>query len=498
MKNGFVALVGAGPGDIGLLTLRGMEYIQKADVILFDRLVSEEILELAPIEAKKINVGKESSNHSVSQEETNKILLDEALNGKIVVRLKGGDPFLFGRGGEELELLEQNNIPFEVVPGITSAISAPSYAGIPVTHRNFCSSVHIITGHKKNNSENDIDFKALVDTKGTLVFMMGVSSLKMIIDGLLKAGMIKETKAAIIENGTRPYQRKVVGNLENIYEKATCEKIKSPSVIVIGEVCQLSEKFDWFSKRILFGKKIIVTRPKASGGTLSIKLRELGAEVIDYPCIEIKKMDENEELEKILNRIEDFDWIVFTSKNGVNIFFEYFRNQGKDIRLLYKQKFATIGNQTSKALADYGIISDFVPNIYDGIHLGEGISEISKPKDNILLLRALEGNTEITDILRFNNRDYEDIPVYKTEYSNIKSQRFNEIMSENNEVYVTFTSASTVEGFVNTIEKSQIKKIVGICIGNQTSKAATKYGIKHFVSKDATIESMIDKIKEVI
>lgn len=497
MKKGFVALVGTGPGDIGLLTLRGLEYIQRAEVVLYDRLVSEEILEIVPSDVIKIDVGKESSNHLVPQEKINQMLLDEALKGKLTVRLKGGDPFLFGRGGEELELLKENNIPFEVVPGITSAISVPAYAGIPVTHRVFCSSVHIITGHKKNNIELDINFKALVGLEGTLVFMMSVSSLKQILDGLMGEGMNKNMPAAIIENGTRAYQRKIVGTVETLFDKAAEEKIKSPSIVVIGDVCVLNERLDWFSNRPLSGKKVIVTRPKMSGGTLISKLKELGADVIDYPCIEICEIKENSRFERALNNIESYDWLVFTSKNGVSLFFDYLRQKKKDFRVLSGLKIAAIGSQTALTLSDYGIIADFVPEIYDGIHLAEGLCKITAAHEKILLTRAQDGNNEIIDILGANGRQYEDVPIYKTIYANPGSQRIEELICNNPNIYVTFTSASTVEGFVKSGDNFDLKKITGICIGNQTAKAAKKYGIKHYISDEATIESMLKKLKEV-
>lgn len=497
MGKGFVALVGAGPGDIGLLTLKGVEYIKKAEVILYDRLVSEDILELAPVDAKKIDVGKENKKHNFSQKKINAMLLNEALNGKMVVRLKGGDPFLFGRGAEELELLEQKKIPFEVVPGITSAVSAPAYAGIPVTHRDFCSSMHIITGHKKNNEEININFKALVSMKGTIVFMMSVSTLKFILDGLLNAGMDKNMPAAIIENGTRTYQRKVLGTIENLYDRSASEKIKPPSVVVIGEVCSMSQKLDWFSKRPLSGVKIIVTRPKVSGGTLSEKLKEMGACVIDYPCIEIYEICDNKPLEKALSSINDFNWLVFTSKNGVKIFFEYLKQKKKDFRILAGLKIAAIGNQTEKELNDYGLVVDFTPGIYDGKHLAEGLCKITGSNEKILLARAREGNNEIIDILRSNGREYEDVPIYETIYANPENDIVEALMHDNIEIYVTFTSASTVEGFVRTNGRFDLTKIIGICIGSQTAKAAQKYGIKHYISKEATIESMVKKFREV-
>lgn len=497
LKKGRVVLVGAGPGDMGLLTIKGAEYIKKADVVLYDRLVSKDILELIPSNAKKLDVGKESGKHPVPQEETNRILFEEASDGKLVVRLKGGDPFVFGRGGEELELLEQNGIPFEVVPGITSAISAPAFAGIPLTHRDFCSSFHIITGHQKKGKELSVNFKALVQAGGTLVFLMGISSLGQILEGLLAEGMDRNMPAAVIENGTRPDQRKVVGTIETLFDKAMEEKVKSPAVIVVGEVCGLSDKFDWFSKRELSGVKVIVTRPKSSGGKLSARLKEMGAEVMDYSCIEIREIEKNSRMEAVLNKIKEYSWIVFTSKNGVGILFEYLKRRKKDLRVFAGQSFAAVGSQTAETLAGYGIIADYVPETFDGKHLAQGLCELTGEDEKILLFRALKGSDEITDVLKRNKRVFEDVPIYDTLYINMGSQHIETLINDNPFICVTFTSASTVEGFARSINEIYYSRITGICIGRQTSKAAEKYGIKHFISDEANIDSMIKKITEV-
>ena len=255
MNKGFVALIGAGPGDKGLLTVKAVELLAKAEVVVYDRLVSEDILKLIPSNAQKINVGKENKCHPVKQDEINEILLRKALEGYFVVRLKGGDPFVFGRGGEEIELLIENNVQFEVVPGITSAIAALCYAGIPATHRDYSSSFHIITGHAKAGGELTIPFKALAELKGTLVFLMGISALSYIMDGLMEAGFKKNTPAAIVENGTRLNQRKLIATVETLEQQAREQQIKSPAIIVVGEVCKLSNSFDWFMNKPLFGKK---------------------------------------------------------------------------------------------------------------------------------------------------------------------------------------------------------------------------------------------------
>mgnify|MGYP006070650005 FL=1 len=276
MKKGQVILVGAGPGDPELLTIKGRKAIESAEVVVYDRLVGQAIFDLIPENAERINVGKESSHHTVPQEQINQILLEKALEGKRVVRLKGGDPFLFGRGGEELELLSEHGVSFQEVPGITSAIAVPAYAGIPVTHRDCCSSLHIITGHQRAGKPLSINFEALVQTKGTLVFLMGVSALGEICRGLLEAGMEPDMPAAVIEKGTTPSQRPILATLSTLPETAKAEKVKSPAIIIVGKVCAYSNQFDWFDHLPLKGKTVIVTRPKERAGTLSERLRALG------------------------------------------------------------------------------------------------------------------------------------------------------------------------------------------------------------------------------
>ena len=313
-KKGKVYLIGAGPGDAGLLTVKGAALLKEADVVIYDRLISEDVLAKIPEGTERINAGKNAGNHPIPQEEINKILLREALLGKIVIRLKGGDPFVFGRGGEELELLRTNDVPFEVVPGVTSAIAAAAYAGIPVTHRDFCSSLHIITGHAKGDREAEIDYESLVKLKGTLVFMMSVSNAGLIADGLMRAGMSHKTESAIVENGTTCAQRKFITTLGEIRKTVEANAIESPAVIVVGRVCSLSQKFDWFSDLPLRGCRVLVTRPQRTAGKLAGKLKDHGAKVTLYPCIETVKLDFDLHVEK-------YDVILFTSAFGVSCFF---------------------------------------------------------------------------------------------------------------------------------------------------------------------------------
>ena len=285
MTTGKVWLVGAGPGDIGLFTIKGMEVLKNAEVVVYDSLVGQGVLSQIPAHARLINVGKRASHHTMAQEKINQVLLEEAQKGYRVVRLKGGDPFLFGRGGEELELLKANGIPYEVVPGVTSPISVPAYNGIPVTHRDFCSSLHIITGHKRAGKAYDIDFEALVNTKGTLVFLMGVSALSDICQGLLDGGMSPDMPAAILQKGTTAGQKRIVATVSTLPQEVARQGIETPAIIVVGKVCSLSEDFAWYEELPLSGWKVLVTRPKSLVSETSRKLREKGAEVLELPSI---------------------------------------------------------------------------------------------------------------------------------------------------------------------------------------------------------------------
>ena len=489
---GSVILVGAGPGDPGLLTQKGRQAIENAQVVVYDRLVSPAILSLIPKDAEKINVGKESSNHLVPQEEINRILLRKAQEDKRVVRLKGGDPFLFGRGGEELELLEAAGIPFQVVPGVTSALSVPAYAGIPVTHRDFCSSVHIITGHARAGAELSIDFDALKRTGGTLVFLMGVTSLPKICKGLLDAGMAPDMPAAVVERGTLPRQRKLVSTLERLPLEAEKAGVKSPAIIVVGKVCSLSNRFDWFDCLSLKGKTVVVTRPEDRSGTLTQRLRELGAEVVDYPCIRTVAREENPELEEAIGNLSRYRCLVFTSPAGPEIFFRRLRAAGRDARALSGLTLAAIGPKTAKALEKHGVTADLVPETYDSDHLAKTLEAVEGP---VLLCRASRGSTALPEMLESKGIPFADVPIYDTVYTSPDPQKVDALLGE--KLLVTFTSASTVRGFVESLPGRDLKNVIGCCIGKQTEAEAKKYGLTTVVSQEATMESLMETIKEV-
>jgi len=477
-----VTLVGAGPGNKGLLTLRGFEVLQTADVVLYDRFVGEDILAVIPCSAEKIDVGKHAGNHPVPQDEINELLLEKARHGKNVVRLKGGDPFVFARGGEELELLAKNNIPFEVVPGVSSAIAAAAYAGIPITHRDCASSFLMITAHAKNNERPDIDFNTLVKLNGTLVFLMGVAVIDNICENCISAGMDKDMPAAIVENATVNSQRKFLGTVASLPEIARANNVKSPAVIIIGKVCQFSTRYDWFGQRPLCNKRIIVMRGKAGISKLSDSLRELGCDVIEMPCLRIVPLCMIEKLENI----KDYSWLVFTSGAGVNIFFDYLIENGIDIRELNHLKIACVGIETKKEVNRRGIKVYYVPTEYNGTALAYGLTGLVKNGEKLFIARAKDADKDLTHILANAGVAFDDIPIYE------KIRVATNVIVRNDFDFVAFTSSSAVECFAEIA--TQIK---AVCIGEKTAATARSYGMEVHVSKEATIMSMVEKIKEL-
>ncbi len=487
---GSVILVGAGPGDPGLLTQKGRWALEQAQVVVYDRLVGPDILALIPRQAERIDVGKQANHHPVPQEQINRILLEKALEGKRVVRLKGGDPFLFGRGGEELELLQAHGVPYQVVPGVTSALSAPAYAGIPVTHRDYCSSVHIITGHARAGARLHIDFDALCRTGGTLVFLMGVTALPQICQGLLGAGMDPRMPAAMVERGTLPRQRKLVSTLESLPRDAAQAHIESPAVIVVGRVCALSQDFDWFDSLLLKGREIIVTRPADRSGSLCERLRQLGANVTSYPCIRTEARAACPELDRAIESLERYRWLVFTSPAGPKFFFDRLRASGRDARALAGAKLAAIGPKTAEALEAFGLAADLVPEIYDSQHLAQAMSQVAGP---VLLCRASRGSDAVPAMLSARGIPFEDVPCYDTIYEAPDSAPVRELLKA--PVLVTFTSASTVRGFVESLPGADLSRVLGCCIGPQTEAEAKKYGIATVTAREATMDSLIECIK---
>ena len=495
---GKVWLVGAGPGDIGLFTLKGMEVLKNAEVVVYDSLVGQGVLSKIPKGVRLINVGKRASHHTMPQEQINQVLAEEAKKGLRVVRLKGGDPFLFGRGGEELELLHKEGIPYEVVPGVTSSIAVPAYNGIPVTHRDFCSSLHIITGHKKKGDTYDIDFHALVNTKGTLVFLMGVSALEDICKSLLEAGMDKEMPAAILQKGTTAGQKRIVATVSTLAEEVKKQGIETPAIIVVGKVCALADEFAWYEKLPLFGCKVLVTRPKETISSMAQKLRLLGAEVLELPAIRTKPLKDQSLLKEAFRELDSYQWIAFTSPIGVKVFFDEMRHSGIDIRKLGQVKIAAIGKGTKKALEERGLFVDLMPAVFDGDSLGKALCEACERTEKILLPRAKIGGKEIlARLAEKSGLTINDVPTYDTFYEEQEIIDMKKLF-ENEEIQAAvFTSASTVRGFVNAVPGLDFKKVRAACIGKQTKAEADSYQMQTFMAKEATIDSVTDLVVDL-
>ena len=496
---GKVYLVGAGPGDYKLMTLKGLECIRKSDVIVYDRLANINYLKEAKEDCEFINVGKASSNHLLPQGDINRLIADKALEGKVVTRLKGGDPYVFGRGGEEAEILRNENIDFEVVPGITSAIGGLCYAGIPITHRDHASSFHVITGHPRNDGKEtkEIDWKALAHVKGTLVFLMGIANLKHISENLIKEGKDKNTPVAFISWATRYNQRVVTATLESAYEVATKENIKPPTLIVVGTVVNLREKLNFFEEKPLFGKNILVTRSRTQSSTLVEKISDLGGNPIEIPTIKIEKIENNLELEEEINNLKDYSYIIFSSKNAVDIFFDKLNEMGYDSRALYNIKICAVGAETARHIKTRGINPDIVPKKYIAEELYEELKDIIEENDKILIPRAKNARDFLVEKLS-KKCFVKEVITYESVIDYSKKDELLDIMENENVDYITFASSSTVRNFMTLIGEGNINKLKSIkiiSIGDITSKTIEEYGLKVYKqSETATIASMIDAI----
>ena len=493
-EKGRVWLVGAGPGDIGLFTRKGMEVLSKAQVVVYDSLVGQGVLSQIPKQAHKIYVGKRAANHTMPQEQINQVLLEEAQKGFRVVRLKGGDPFVFGRGGEELELLKENGIPFEIVPGVTSGFAVPAYNGIPVTHRDYCSSLHIITGHRRAGKDYDIDFEALVRTKGTLIFLMGVTSLPDICQGLLDGGMDPGTPAAVLQQGTTSRQRRVVSTVASLPEEAQKHKIKAPSVIVVGEVCALAGQFAWYESLPLAGCKVLVTRPRELSSVMAAKLRSQGAEVLELPAISTRPVEDTSKIGEICSHIEDFSWMVFTSPTGVKVFFNQLQDLSVDIRRLGRMSVAALGEGTAKELRTRGIFPDLMPQVFDGESLGKALAEKASPGEKVFIPRASMGNPRLVEILEEAGLVVEEAATYDTFYETQDLIDLAEEFEKDNIDYAVFTSSSSVRGFSKAAKNLDFSKVRAVCIGKQTQAQADGLGMKTYVADRASIDSVVELV----
>ncbi len=500
MEKGIVYLVGAGPGDPGLITVKGRECIEKADVIVYDRLAGQRLLSYARPDAELIYVGKSPQRHAMKQQEINQLLVDKAKQGLTVTRLKGGDPFVYGRGGEEAEALVENNIRYEVVPGITSAVAVPAYAGIPVTHRNATSSFAVITGNEDPTKDNsNIAWDKISTGIGTLVFLMGMGNLPQICQKLIQYGRHPETPVALVRWGTRPEQRTLVGTLGDIAEKAAQANFNNPAVIVVGEVVNLREKLAWFENKPLFGKRVLVTRSREQASVLSKKIEELGGEPWEFPTIQIVEPEDYAPLDRAISQLSTYQWVIFTSVNGVKYFFRRLRALEKDVRSLYGVKICAIGPKTKEALEKCGLMVDYVPGEYRAEEIAAGLTGKVKPGERILLPRADIARKVLPQALREMGAVVDDVATYRTVLGAGNAQLLREMLAQKKIQILTFTSSSTVKNFVKMIGSENLNELLeGVTvasIGPITSNTARELGIKVTVeAEEYTIDGLVQAI----
>ncbi|QHQ62438.1 uroporphyrinogen-III C-methyltransferase [Anaerocolumna sedimenticola] len=497
-KNGMVYLVGAGPGDPELLTLKGKARLEECEVVIYDRLASDSLLDFVPYQSEKIYVGKEVGRHSFNQEAINQIIIEKALEGKRVVRLKGGDPFVFGRGGEEVIALQKAGIPFQVIPGITSAIAAATYAGIPVTHRGISRSFHVVTGHTKDTDNELVEnFETLAKLEGTLIFLMGMGNLSLIVNELIRYGKDGNTPAAVISNGTTNQQKTVRGTLLTIEEKVKEENIQAPAVILIGAVTELDMKSLQYGR--LSGLRIGVTGTPKLTEKLTNQLRNEEAYVDNLSFLYVKETEELTELKRAIDCILEYTWIVFTSTNGVDLFFQYLKENQFDYRKLGHISFAVVGNGTKEALMRQGFIADYMPEVYTTVSLAHGLVKSLKKEDKVLIPRAVNGSKDLTQILSDYSIPYTDIKLYSIETDKEKYNRITSNLLDYD--YLTFASASGVEGFFR--ESDSLKLNTGktkiVCIGDITAKKLNEYGITNYlIAREYSVPGLVDCIMEDI
>ena len=489
-----VSLVGVGPGDEKLLTLRACECIETADVIVYDNLINPTILNRVKINAKLIYAGKISGNHYLTQDKINETIAEHALTGEYVVRLKGGDPYIFGRGGEEAEYLLERNIDFEIVHGVSSFYAGLGYAGIPVTFRGEAAEFHVFTGHKKQGEELDLNFKNIAKLEGSLVFLMGISNLSLIAQGLLSNGMDPDIGAAVIENGTRYNQRVFRGKLSNIEEIAKRENIISPALIVVGNVCEKNLAF--FQKDILplSGKNILLTATRGLVEKMSPEFKKLGANTCEMSLIATREIEIDKE--RFVSELKLATHVLFTSSNGVDIFFEKIKNYDIDIRSLYNKKICVIGSGSSDALKKYGINADFIPSKFDSKSFVEEILPKLDKKSRVLMLRAKLGNDNLPNGLKKAGIEFSDIPIYDTIIDYRRSFELNKEIKKFD--YVVVASASAAKALYEMIEdKSALLNRV-VSIGPVTTKALREFGIEELITaKQYDVKGIVDAIKKL-
>ncbi len=498
---GKVYLVGAGPGDPGLITVKGRDCIAAADVIIYDYLAAPVLLNAAREGAERIYVGKKGGDHTLSQDGINDLIVEKARNGRVVARLKGGDPFIFGRGGEEAEVLREHGIPFEIVPGVTSAIAAPAYAGIPLTHRAFTSTLAFVTGHEDPEKETSgIDWAALARGVGTLVFFMGVKNLPRIRTRLMENGMDPTTPAAVVRWGTTSRQETVTGTLSDIAEQVEAAGIKAPAIIVVGEVVRLRQTLGWFEDRPLLGQQVVVTRARHQASDLVTRLTDLGADCLECPTIQVAPPDRWDPVDRAIDHLADYNWIVFTSVNGVRFFFRRLHENGRDVRALHTVKTAVIGPATRDRLAREGLGSDIVPDSFRAESVAAAFAKEPMTGRRVLLPRAGEARPVLPQALREMGATVDEVTAYVTRQDRTNADTLVTQLRAGRVAAVTFTSSSTVKNFKALLPADEemeglMAGVVVASIGPITSETARDLGFTVHIEADTyTIPGLCEAI----
>jgi uroporphyrinogen III methyltransferase/synthase len=499
---GKVYLIGAGPGDPGLITVKGLECVKKADVIIYDYLANERILEHRRPDAELIYVGKQGSRHTLPQEDINSLIIRKAKEGRIVARLKGGDPFIFGRGGEEAEDLVDSGIPFEVVPGVTAATAVPTYAGIPLTHREHTASVAFVTGHEDpTKPESKVHWDRIATGIGTLVFFMGMKNLQNIVDNLVSHGRSADTPVALIQWGTRTDQRVVTGTLKDIVNKVKEARLGPPAIIVVGEVVKLREKLNWYEAKPLFGKRIVVTRSRDQASVFAEMLIDRGASPIEFPSIDVVPPASWAELDTALDTVETYQWVIFTSANAVRFFFERLRSRGTDLRILKGVNICAVGPKTAEALEQHGLKADLIPTEFKAEGVLAALGGVQVKGRRFLIPRAKVARELIPEKLRELGAEVTVATAYENVRPAADVERVKKLFAEKKIAAVTFTSSSTVHNFVEMLGQKEYKSLINgvtvACIGPVTAKTAEEYGMKiDVMPKEYTIPALVEAMVE--
>ncbi len=501
-------LVGAGSGDAGLLTLEGAYWLSRAKYVVYDRLANPALLELAPPEAQRVYVGKGAHSHAMEQEQINELLVRLVREGGVVVRLKGGDPFVFGRGGEEADALVEAGLAFRVVPGVTAGVAGPAYAGISVTDRRLASSLALVTGHEDPTKlDSSINWSALAGID-TVVFYMGVGHLEQIAQRLIAAGRSPDTPAAVIQNATTPHQRTVAATLATISREAQLAGVKPPAITVVGQVVSMRQRLAWFDKLPLVGRTVLVTRSRKQASELSASLRRLGAEVIEAPTIDIEPPQDWAAVDAALRRLRKFDFLAFTSPNGVEYFMSRLAELGMDARSLVGLKIAAVGPATASALAQRGIKADIVPPEFTTSSLGQAMRGLDLSGKKALLARADIATPELHDMLAAAGAVVEELVVYRTVCPAGLPPQAKDALVERRVDWITFTSSSTVENFLALLKREGLSQALGAseadkhvtrlaCIGPVTARTLESHGLRpSVIAKPHTIDALVTAMCE--